>query len=212
MDNHILHILGCSAQAGHVLDIAALLDIQVAGIYDPVGRRTGTTLHGHPVLAMTDFHALCTKNQGLKAILCLRDNRLKEELCKQLPPAVALVTIIHPQSIVSTGVRIGKGSIIGAGAIIQPGTVLGTCCTIHAGVIIEHDCRLGDFVNIAPAAVLAGGVQVGDRSTVMTGTTIIPGKTIGSDVTLGAGSLVLDNIPSGVTAYGSPARIKTDRE
>ena len=48
---------------------------------------------------------------------------------------------------------------------------------------------------------------IADRVFVGVSTIILPGVTLGSDVIIGAGSIVADDIPSGVVAAGSPARV-----
>jgi acetyltransferase-like isoleucine patch superfamily enzyme len=55
--------------------------------------------------------------------------------------------------------------------------------------------------------VLAGSVQVGARTFVGTAAAVIPGVHVGADVTVGAGSVVLRDVPDGVTAVGVPVRL-----
>jgi len=72
--------------------------------------------------------------------------------------------IVHPSAVLSSGVRIGAGTLIVAGAIVNIGTELGRGVILNTGCSVDHDCRLADFVHVAPGARLAGGVTVGERS------------------------------------------------
>jgi acetyltransferase-like isoleucine patch superfamily enzyme len=64
-----------------------------------------------------------------------------------------------------------------------------------------------DFASLAPGAVTGGGVEIGFRSAVGIGTAIKQRVVIGDDAVVGAKSYLNQNLPSGVVAYGSPARI-----
>ena len=72
---------------------------------------------------------------------------------------------------------------------------------------MDHDCVIGRAVHIAPGAHLCGGITVGERTLIGAGATVIPNLRIGSDVVIGAGATVVGDIPDGVTALGTPARI-----
>ncbi|MFD2361700.1 MULTISPECIES: serine O-acetyltransferase [unclassified Arthrobacter] len=49
--------------------------------------------------------------------------------------------------------------------------------------------------------------SVGDDCTIGTGATLLGPITVGNDVQIGAHTLVISDLPSGVTAVGAPARI-----
>jgi acetyltransferase-like isoleucine patch superfamily enzyme len=78
---------------------------------------------------------------------------------------------------------------------------------LNTAASVDHDCRIGDSVHIGPGARLAGLVTVGNATWIGIGSVIRESVHIGDNVLLGAGSLVLKNIPDGVVAYGSPAKI-----
>jgi len=54
---------------------------------------------------------------------------------------------------------------------------------------------------------LSGGVVIGSETHIGAGCVAIQGIEVGSRCLIGAGSLMLQNIPSDVTAYGSPAKV-----
>lgn len=51
-------------------------------------------------------------------------------------------------------------------------------------------------------------IQIGNRAWIGGSTIVMPGVTIGADTTIGAGSIVTQDIPSGVLAFGQPCRVR----
>jgi maltose O-acetyltransferase len=50
-------------------------------------------------------------------------------------------------------------------------------------------------------------IVIGDNVWLGGGVIVCPGVTIGADTVVGAGSVVVRNMPAGVVAVGSPARV-----
>ena len=97
-------------------------------------------------------------------------------------------------------VSIGKGVKFahrGLGVVINKGTTIGENCMIFLGVTIGG--RGGTHKNDQP--VIGNDCFIGCHAT------IIGRVVIGDKVTVGANSVVLNDIPSGETAAGVPARI-----
>jgi len=134
------------------------------------------------------------------------DTRLRKQL-ELLSRGASLVSVIHPDSLISKYAELGIGSVVMAGAVINVGTKLGCCCIINTGSTIDHDCVLEDAVHISPGVHLAGGVTVGECSWVGIGSNIRQLVKIGKQTVIGAGSVVIKNIPDSVTAFGNPAQI-----
>ena len=68
-----------------------------------------------------------------------------------------IVTVIHPNAIISKWASIEEGSFIAAKAIVGPDTSLGAGIIINHGAVVDHDCKIGAFSHIAPNATLGGG-------------------------------------------------------
>jgi maltose O-acetyltransferase len=56
----------------------------------------------------------------------------------------------------------------------------------------------------------AAPIQIGSRAWIGGGTIVMPGVTIGDNVTIGAGSIVTQDIPSNVLAFGQPCRVRQE--
>lgn len=117
------------------------------------------------------------------------------------------VTIYHPNAIISSRAKIEAGTFIAAGSIIGPDAKVGKHSIINHHAVIDHDCSVEDFCHIAPHVSLGGGVKIGRSVLIGAGAIVLPGITIADYATVGAGSIVTNDIASGVTVVGSPARV-----
>ena len=91
--------------------------------------------------------------------------------------------------------------MLSAGAIIRGNVIINT------GASVDHDCLIDEGAHICPGVRLAGNVSVGRGTWVGIGSTVIQKVSIGQESVIGAASLVLKDIPSGVVAYGVPAKV-----
>jgi sugar O-acyltransferase (sialic acid O-acetyltransferase NeuD family) len=119
-----------------------------------------------------------------------------------------LTSVIHPSAIIGGEVELAAGTLIFAGAVSQCGCVMAAGVIINTGARVDHECRLGEGVHVCPGATLGGEVTVGDWTVIGPGVTIVKGVSVGPDTVIGAGSVVLGDMPGGVTAYGVPCRVK----
>ena len=69
--------------------------------------------------------------------------------------------------------------------------------------IIAHDASTKDYLGYTKI----GRVTIGNRVFIGAESVILPGVTIGNDVIIGANSTVTHDIPDGMVAVGSPARV-----
>ena len=114
---------------------------------------------------------------------------------------------VHPSAVIAGSCSIGEGTVIAAGSVINPYAKLGRHVIINTGATVDHDCIIGDGASVAPGVHLAGKVSVGKATTLGIGTVARENIAIGSDCVIGAGSVVVSDIPDGVLAYGSPAKV-----
>lgn len=96
--------------------------------------------------------------------------------------------------------------LIGWGGIeIGKNTLLGPNVQIYS---ITHDyTKIGEeFYKGIPKKVI-----IGDNCWIGGGTLVMPGIKIGNNSVIGAGSVVTQNIPDNVIAYGNPCKVAKNR-
>jgi UDP-N-acetylbacillosamine N-acetyltransferase len=118
-----------------------------------------------------------------------------------------VATIVHPSSIIAEDVVLGEGTVVLAGVVIDPGCKIGKYCIINNNAIISHQSEIEDGVHVCPGVNIAGNVHIGRGAWIGIGTTVIEKLSIGEGSFVGAGSTVVGDIPGGVLAFGSPARV-----
>jgi len=98
------------------------------------------------------------------------------------------------------GLELGYKSDIGAFSYINA----------KYGVIIEEYVQLGSHCSVYSLSTIDdkhGKVHLKKNSRVGSHSTILPGVTIGENSIVGAHSLVTQNIPDNVIAFGAPAKV-----
>lgn len=101
-----------------------------------------------------------------------------------------LPVIIDPSAIVSQGVSIGEGTIVGKNAVINSDSVIGKMAIINTGAIIEHESVIGDYVHVAVGAVVCGQATVGEEAFVGANSTIIQCRNIAPKSIIPAGMVI----------------------
>jgi acetyltransferase EpsM len=119
-----------------------------------------------------------------------------------------ILTLIHPEAVISNSATIGEGTVVSAGVVIDPACKVGRYAIINNSATICHGSTIDDGVHISPGVSIGGNVHVGLCCWVGIGSCIIDHVRIGERSYIGAGSVVAKDIPAGVVAYGNPAKIK----
>jgi acetyltransferase-like isoleucine patch superfamily enzyme len=121
--------------------------------------------------------------------------------------------------IVREGTRIGDQVAVWSGTVIDYGCVIGSRVKIHCNCYVAQFTELEDDVFLAPGVTIANDLFPGraGSANAMAGpliragaqvgvnVTILPYVIIGEGAVIGAGSVVTNDIPPGMVAYGNPA-------
>jgi maltose O-acetyltransferase len=109
----------------------------------------------------------------------------------------------------------GYHTHIGSGGFVNFGLVALDVAPIHIG----DDVQIGPYVQLlTPTHPLEPGLRrakweaaepiaIGDNVWLGGGAIVLPGVTIGPDTVVGAGAVVTSDLPAGVLALGTPARV-----
>lgn len=143
--------------------------------------------------------------------VAIGNNIIREKILTHLEELNAsIATLIHPNAVISSDVRINYGTVIMGGVVINPSTSIGKGCIINTSSSIDHDNRIEDYVHISPGAHLAGNVKIGKRCWLGIGSIVSNNINICSDCMFGAGAVVTKNIVEQGMYIGIPAKIKKE--
>lgn len=124
-----------------------------------------------------------------------------------LEQGAQFISFVHPRAIIGDRVKLGAGVVICPESVLSCDIELGDFTMINLRSTVGHDVKVGSWSTISAQCDLTGGVQLGAEVFLASRVSVIPGKKVGDGATIGAGSVVMTNIPDGVTAFGSPARV-----
>lgn len=182
---------------------AEKLQWNLRGFLDDDPQKHGLMLNGYPVLGGIDW---LESHRSVVATLAIGSPFTREKVANRVSGLVSgFADLVHPEVRRSKFIEYGNGITICAGSIITTNIYLGDFLIANLDVTIGHDVRIGRFVTIAPGAHVSGNVTIEDLNDIGTGAVIIQGKKIGRGSVIGAGSVVVKDIPSNVTAVGVPA-------
>lgn len=118
-------------------------------------------------------------------------------------------TSIYDSSIVLGDVTVGRHTWIGPFTVLDGsgGLDIGDYCSISAGVQIYSHDTVQWAVSGGRNLVQRGATRIGSRCYLGPNAIISRGVTIGDGCIIGANSFVNSNIPAGMKAWGTPARL-----
>lgn len=153
-----------------------------------------------------------TQLKNISLHLSIGDLRIRKNLLESLRKfKIDLVTIISPESKISSLSKVNNGTFVARGVTINPFVSIGKNCIINTSCCIDHEVVIGENTHVAPGAVIAGGVRIGDNSFIGANSVIKQNTIIGDNVIIGAGSVVLQNVKTNQIVVGNPAkRIKNE--
>jgi len=197
MDNKI-YIAGAGGHAKVVIEIAELLDYEVAGVYDQ-------NMEVKEILKYPVFHNFSDFPKNEKLFFALGSNLSRKKNVENIH--ATHFNLIHPKAIVSQNIELGKGIVVMAGSVVNSSCKIGNHCIINTSASVDHDCELDDYVHISPQAALAGNVKVLEGAQVGIGACVKQNITIGKWAVVGAGAVVIKDVPDNAIVVGNPARI-----
>lgn len=192
-----LIIIGASGHGKVIADIALKCGYKdIAFLDDNISL---TECAGFPVVGTTKDANMI---EGDK-IIAIGNAKIRESLQKSIKN---IVTLIHPNAVISRRVKIGRGTVVMADSVINSDAEIGEGCIVNTCASIDHDCKIGNYVHISVGSHVAGTVEIGDRTWIGAGATVINNINICGDCMIGAGAVVINDIKTSGTYIGIPAR------
>ena len=199
-----LYIFGAGGHGVVIAEIADLLCFPIAGFIDDDPARAGATVLNWQILGGRD-----AVPDGAVGVIAIGSNPIRADLMAYgQGRGWRFPALVHPSAIISPSVTLGEGTVVMAQVAVNARTTIGRGCVLNTSCSVDHDCRIGDFAHVAPGVRLAGSVSVGERAVIGIGSSAKPGVGIGAESMIGAGSVIVSDIPRGVTAYGNPAKVR----
>ena len=208
-------IVGSSGHARVIVDI-----IERTGAHSILGflddtKEPGMIEIGYQILgSLADLPEIVREHNPQGFFIAIGDNWKRGIVAAkmmQLKPVLPAFAALHPGAQVARSACLGPGTAVMAGAVVNSNASVGSFCIVNTRASVDHDSHLDDFASIGPGATLAGNVRVGAYSAICLQACVAERVCIGSHTVVGAGSVVLGDLPDGVVAYGTPARIVRSR-
>ena len=206
-----LIILGAGGSSREILGAVEDLNHQeprwrVLGFLDDDPALQGKSVDSLPVLGTLASAKECAAQLHVGVASWRRPGARCEIVARLGLPRERYATVIHPSASISSRVTIGVGTAILQNVVITSGSVVGDHVLISQNVTMAHDDAIGDFVTIASAAIVTGNVRLCAGCYLGAGCTIMNGVTVNENALVGIGSVVMIDVPAGVTVSGYPAR------
>ncbi|WP_315914167.1 acetyltransferase [Arthrobacter sp. lap29] len=180
---------------------------QVVGFLDDDPALAGTLQGGVPVLGPL---AEAGKYPDVRFVICAGKGAIRERIANQLADlgvgAGRFATVIAATATVPGGTAVGEGSILLANVVLTADVRVGRHVVIMPQVTLTHDCELEDFATLTAGVSLGGGVRIGRGAYLGMNSSVRERRTIGAGATVGMGAAVVNDVPSGETWVGVPAR------
>jgi len=208
-------IVGSSGHARVIVDI-----IERSGSHTILGflddaKAPGMVEIGYPILGgLADLPEIVRSQNPQGFLVAIGDNwnrGMVAEKVKEIAPLLPAIIAVHPGAQVACSACLGPGTAVMAGAVVNSNASVGSFCILNTRASVDHDSHLDDFASIGPGATLAGNVRVGAYSAICLQACVAEKVRVGPHTVVGAGSVVLDDLPDGVIAFGTPARIVRSR-
>ena len=166
--------------------------------------------------------------RSMKALFALLRGRVRKEYNRVLPfgdyisdrwekaqyLGFGAGSSIYDSAVVLGDVKVGDNTWIGPNVVLDGsgGLSVGSNCSISAGVQIYSHDSVQWAVSGGKASYEYAETAIGDNCYIGPNVVIAKGVTIGDGCIIGANSLVLDDIPFGSTAFGSPCRLQVKKD
>lgn len=202
-------IFGAGTTGKIVADIFNLNNVLIYGFLDDKVEIQKQEIGSITIVGATDDGGLLkiigNKTEAFVAIKNKEDRKRIVDMLKERRKTVP-VNAIHPFTNISEEAILGHGNLVGAGSTIGAFARISSHNLIYQGVCIEPEVKIADFCEVGSGSVLGSGVMVEEGVFIGPGCTIVSGIKIGKNARIGAGSVVIEDVKSGKTLFGNPAK------
>ena len=208
-----LYIVGAGSVGGHVaLNVQQYSsDYRVAGFFDDDQQKIGTKQFGVDVLG--SVNEVLQKDQA-HVVIGIAFPKIKRRILQQLSANNTLhyPTLVHERAWISSGVTIGKGSIIYPGTTINFGSEIHDFVVLNANCSLGHHTRVGAYSSFAPGVNTGGHTTIEDEVEMGIGACTLQDVQVGASSIVGGQSMIIKNVKPGATVAGVPAKVLASKQ
>ena len=192
--------------------VAADPRYEIAGYVDDDPATHGAERSGYPVLGDREWLTaraaeLRLEERALAVVLSFGFPEVRRAAHARLADiALEYPAVVHPSAVVSRHARLAPGAVVGPGSIVGVQVRIEELALVATNCTVGHEALLGRYSVLLPGVNVSGRVALGEGTSVGTGAGITQGVAIGAGTTVGAGATVVDDLPGGCVAVGTPAR------
>ncbi len=140
-------------------------------------------------------------------LISIANSTIRRKIADKLRAKVRFLTYIDPKATIGLFNSIGEGSIISPNCIVTTNVKIGDHVIINIGAQIGHDAEIGSYSSIMPNVDLGGHCKIGEGVFIGTNSCLIPSRKLARNITVGAGSNVIRNFTKeGISIFGNPAK------
>lgn len=199
-------------------------------IYEIARRRNELTSRWGEIIFVDDFRregpyfgtkvislaSLITSKTEYECIVAVGEPSSRKIMLERLLcSGINITKLIDPTAVVSPACELAEGVVICEYATIHCGAQVGLNSLVQPFCLLGHNVKVGKHSVLSAFCAPGGGVVIGNRVFVGLQCSIKESLTVGDDAIIAMGSVVFNDVPSGSTVVGNPARItkgSTDRK
>lgn len=203
-----LYIIGAGDVGGYVAYNADEKgEFKIKGFLDDNSQKWGRFAYGFEVLGGTDILNGITKEVAV--VIAISSPAVKKIIYNKLKdnPNICFPNLVHSTVWLGAKTTLGKGNILYPGITINFETVIEDFVIINMNATIGHNCRFEEFSTVSPNVSCGGFTYLKKGAFLGINSTTIQSTTIGENAIVGAGTVVIRDVPKGVTVVGNPGRI-----
>jgi sugar O-acyltransferase (sialic acid O-acetyltransferase NeuD family) len=213
----VLGIYGAGGLGREFLDLARAVNAAAETwenvvFIDDDETKQGHAINGARAFTFDAFRARFPSDTA-KAVVATGEPKRRQILREKLLAAgYGLQSLVHPAACIGAETEIGAGAVIQFGSFVSCNVKIGENVLIQPNLSVGHDSVLGEDSVLSSCVAVSGACRIGARAYIGVAASVKEGVAIGADSIVGMGSVVFRDIPDGVIALGSPARVMKQNE
>jgi sugar O-acyltransferase (sialic acid O-acetyltransferase NeuD family) len=178
-------------------------DFKIEGYLDDNLSALKNTLSDYKILGKVLDYPLQRSDY---VILAIANPQTKRVIYQQLKDKVKFYTFIDSTAFIGKYTEIGEGSIICPQCLISTNVKIGRCVYINSASQVGHNTSVGDFSSVMANVAIGGECIIDNEVYFGTGSVVIPRISICNNATIGAGAVVIRKIKESGSYFGNPSR------